>query len=618
MSAAPVVMTSTEDEKTDEFGISEKIFFKEGSRIQDAEVLLASLEEYITRRFDPKPTGFMSKGLFQLKLDELRSKIDVLESSSQDPDFLWICEKITLLINLCRNLEGAVRSKSERVSAGEGVGACNDTDHLLDCLRLEMRQRGEETAILKPVTRRLTKIKAHYLSELTGDWRQQVRWQKSEFPRTRKLTISSEAGKTFALLNGLRNSSTLTTELLECFVENIVRPVVNDQCLITCSENTSLVQLEVIMVEKAEEAKVNPLENLQTVYTFISKTILPLFSLQENSREIAAMLNLLGQRAREENPEAIDDLATNIHSNLPQTANLLTGYATEAEGSKEALQIVSEMEEMMLTALEPTEEAEISHIPNNLMRVYVVSSWVPSLADSILRLKHESVLLPVFSCLLRHLSACEAEALCSPFKVAVFLNNCFYLANRCSLHCSVATNSIIMLKEKGTSVFLRFINEHRMNEISMSSPVSSSLKLFLAYMSSLQEMEAFWKRSLPFENYSKAMGLLFNSLSTSLESYIFQQKFLTENEVVHLKSLLLRAISMADAWQRGNENTLHVSAARASNLLQLMQMTPEDISLSWKSQSGSLRTIFTADQVSSLAKARFTLEEFDKLHAVLF
>ena len=240
------------------------------------------------------------------------------------------------------------------------------------------------------------------------------------------------------------------------------------------------------------------------------------------------------------------------------------------------------------------------------------------MADSILRLKHESVLLPVFSCLLRHLSALESEALCSSLKVAVFLNNCFYLANRCSLHCPVPTNTIIMLKEKGTLVFLRFINGHKMIEVSMSLPVSSALKLFLAYMTSLQEMEASWKRSLPFENYSKAMGLLFNSLSNSLESYIFQQKFLTENEVAHLKSLLLRAISLAEAWQRGNEQTLHVSSAKTSHLLQLMQMTPDDMALAWKSRTGPLKSVFTAAQVASLATARFTLEDFDKLHSVLF
>lgn len=80
---------------------------------------------------------------------------------------------------------------------------------------------------------------------------------------------------------------------------------------------------------------VDPAHNLQTVYKFISRTLLPLLTLQEDSREISAMLNLLGQRAREENPEAIDDLATNLHSDLPQTANLLTCYATEAEASKE-------------------------------------------------------------------------------------------------------------------------------------------------------------------------------------------------------------------------------------------------------------------------------------------
>lgn len=276
------------------------------------------------------------------------------------------------------------------------------------------------------------------------------------------------------------------------------------------------------------------------------------------------------------------------------------------------------MEEMMLTALEPVEEAEIANLPKNLMRIYLVSSWVPSLADSILRLKHESVLLPVFSCLLRHLSALETEALSGAFKVAIFLNNCLYLANRCSLHCPVPTNSIIMLKEEGTSVFLRFVNEHKMNEVSMSLPVSSALKLFLFYMTSLQEMESAWKRSLPFENYSKAMGLLFNSLSASLESYIFQQKFLTESEVVHLKSLLLRSVSMAEAWQRSNERTLHVSGAKADHLLKLMQMTPDDMALAWKSRSGSIKSVFTADQVASLAKARFTLEEFDKLHSILF
>ena len=52
----------TTEGTTDEVGTSEKIFFKEGSRIQDAELLLASLEDYIVRRFEPRPDGFLSKG----------------------------------------------------------------------------------------------------------------------------------------------------------------------------------------------------------------------------------------------------------------------------------------------------------------------------------------------------------------------------------------------------------------------------------------------------------------------------------------------------------------------------------------------------------------------------
>ena len=81
----------------------------------------------------------------------------------------------------------------------------------------------------------------------------------------------------------------------------------------------------------------DPAHNLQTAYKFISQTLFPVLTLLEDSREISAILNLLGQRAREENPEVIDDLATNIHADLPQTANLLTGYATEAEASKEGI-----------------------------------------------------------------------------------------------------------------------------------------------------------------------------------------------------------------------------------------------------------------------------------------
>ena len=199
-----------------------------------------------------------------------------------------------MLINLCRNLEGAIHNKTEGVSADQGVAACNDTDQLLDCLRLEMRQRGEDTVALNPVIRRLTKIKAHYLAEvghwvnhwirvtkflkikaqssisatekfsirpynvsmqLTGDWRQQVRWQKSEYPRRHQLVISSEAGRTFALLNGLRNSSALTTDLLGRFIENIVRPVINDQCVVALFEKSALVQLEATIVDRADEAK---------------------------------------------------------------------------------------------------------------------------------------------------------------------------------------------------------------------------------------------------------------------------------------------------------------------------------------------------------------------------
>lgn len=280
-------------------------------------------------------------------------------------------------------------------------------------------------------------------------------------------------------------------------------------------------------------------------------------------------------------------------------------------------QIVSDIRSMIVTALEPADSIEIDHIPDKLSRDYLVSSWIPPLTEKILSLHQESTLVPVFSLLFHHLSSMETEALSEPRKAAIFLNNCIYMANRFSLHLGISSNHIIMLKQRGTSLFLRYVNEHKVPEVAVSLPVSSSLKIFLCHIGSLAAMESAWKQSLPFENYSKTTALLFNALSIAIESYVFQQKFLTEFEVGLLKSLVGRAIQLAESWCRASQKPLQVSPVKLSHLLRLLTMNSEDITLAWRSQIKPLSNIFTSEQVTSLARARFPLKECDILHSVL-
>ncbi|XP_022658569.1 uncharacterized protein LOC111249238 [Varroa destructor] len=600
---------------------NETIFTTEMTRLKEAEVLMASLEEYVLRRYSPRPSAYIGKGAFQMKLDEVRSKVYSLETQRSDEELLWICEKITLLVNLCHNLEAAIRCAAVggSSSAAEGIALCNDTDQVMDCLQLELRQRESQLSVLGPISNRLAKVKAHYLAQFMDDWRQQVRWQTSEFPRSQQLIISSEGANTFQLLRVLRNSAQLSADLVTGFLENFIKPLTNDRCTLNITERSSSTSIDSLIVDgrSNNSIKVDPSHNLQTAYSFLSGTLLPLLDLQEDSREVSVVFHLLAQRARRESPSILDELATSLHVDLPQVAALLNSYAVEADASKEALQIISEMEEMMITALEPTEVAEISNLPKNLSRPYLVSSWIPSLTESILRLSQASILLPVFSRLTRHFLALESEALSDPLKIAVFLNNCIYMADRCCLHSAISSSHIIMLKQKGTSLFLRYVNEHKAPEVPVSLPVPSALKTFISYIDFLGEMESAWKPSLPFDNYSRATALLFNTLSLGLEGYVFQQKFLTEFEVGLLKSLVMRAISMAEGWCRTSEKPLQVSPFRLTYLFRLLQMGAEDIALAWRSQMKPIKAVFTAQQVASLAKARFAFEEFDKLQAAL-
>ncbi|OQR79770.1 hypothetical protein BIW11_05502 [Tropilaelaps mercedesae] len=600
---------------------SETVFSAEMSRLKEAEVLMASLEEYVLRRFGPRPSACIGKGVFQLKLDEVRSKVYTLENQPYDEELAWACEKITLLVNLCRNVEAAIRCAAggATTSAAEGIALCNDADQVMDCLRLELRKRSENLDVLSPISHRLAKVKAHYLAQLTDDWRQQVRWQKSEFPRSQQLIISSEGANTFQLLRVLRNPAQLAADLLAGFLENFVKPLSTDRSSLNIIERSSSTLIELTTAENRSDnnIKVDPAHNLQTAYSFLSGILLPLLGLQEDSREVGAVFDLLAKRARREPPATLNELATSLHGDLPQAAALLNHYAIEADASKEALQIMSEMEEMMVTALEPVETAEIANLPRNLSRSYLVSSWVPSLTESILRLSQECILLPVFSRLFRHFSSMESEALSNPRKAAIFLNNCIYMANRCCLHSAISSSHILILKEKGTSLFLRYVNEHKAPEVAVSLPVPSALKAFISYIDSLAYIESSWKQSLLFDNYSRATGLLFNTLSVGLESYVFQQKFLTEFELGLLRSLVMRAISTAEAWCRESEKPLQVSSVRLTYLLRLLQMSSEDIVLAWRSRVKPLSGVFTAQQVLSLAKARFALEEFDKLQATI-
>lgn len=80
---------------------------------------------------------------------------------------------------------------------------------------------------------------------------------------------------------------------------------------------------------------VDPSHNLQTAYSFLSGTLLPLLDLQEDSREVSVVFHLLAQRARRESPSILDELATSLHVDLPQVAALLNSYAVEADASKE-------------------------------------------------------------------------------------------------------------------------------------------------------------------------------------------------------------------------------------------------------------------------------------------
>lgn len=72
------------------------------------------------------------------------------------------------MVNVCGNLEAAIRcaSSGSTVSATEGIALCNDADQVLDCLRLELRQRGDQVSVLGLISNRLAKVKAQYLAQV--------------------------------------------------------------------------------------------------------------------------------------------------------------------------------------------------------------------------------------------------------------------------------------------------------------------------------------------------------------------------------------------------------------------------------------------------------------------
>lgn len=45
---------------------NETIFTTEMTRLKEAEVLMASLEEYVLRRYSPRPSAYIGKGKFDI------------------------------------------------------------------------------------------------------------------------------------------------------------------------------------------------------------------------------------------------------------------------------------------------------------------------------------------------------------------------------------------------------------------------------------------------------------------------------------------------------------------------------------------------------------------------
>lgn len=81
------------------------------------------------------------------------------------------------------------------------------------------------------------------------DWRQQVRWQTSEFPRSQQLIISSEGANTFQLLRVLRNSAQLSADLVTGFLENFIKPLTNDRCTLNITERSSSTSIDSLIVD---------------------------------------------------------------------------------------------------------------------------------------------------------------------------------------------------------------------------------------------------------------------------------------------------------------------------------------------------------------------------------
>lgn len=75
--------------------------------------------------------------------------------------------------------------------------------------------------------------------------------------------------------------------------------------------------------------------NLQTVFSFLSGTLLPLLDLQEDSREVGAVFHILVQQARRESVATLEELANFLQPDMPQTATVLRSYAIDTDTSKE-------------------------------------------------------------------------------------------------------------------------------------------------------------------------------------------------------------------------------------------------------------------------------------------
>ncbi|XP_034246054.1 centromere/kinetochore protein zw10 homolog [Thrips palmi] len=222
-----------------------------------------------------------------------------------------------------------------------------------------------------------------------------------------------------------------------------------------------------------------------------------------------------------------------------------------------------------------------------------------------------------------------------PQQVALFHNNCMFLAHRLNVlgfevDSSLHTNSnadvratfveyVVGLRHLGTVTFLKHMRQQRKQMLDLvkesglatlgeNSELSSDTERTLDQcLKRLELLQIVWQTVLPGDVYSKSIGVLANTFVEELILRVVSVEDIPANTAVHLTSLFKKVSDrIPKLFENGSKVVLYVKQWRQfQELISLLNASLREIEEGWADGKGPLAHEFSVEQVKQLIRALF-------------